>query len=171
MLQSVNAGLPDEYVIEPMTQTEAEAVGRWHYPPPYDFYDVVADPADYAELTDSVARGSRFFVASSPADRLVGFFEYKPVRDGVVEIGLGLRPDMTGAGHGLAFVNAGLAFAATRYSSPEIRLWVATFNQRAVKVYERAGFVPMRHEARHLIGAAWDFLEMLLVTEDDRPHG
>jgi ribosomal-protein-alanine N-acetyltransferase len=167
----VNTASPDQYVIEPMTQAEAEAVGRWQYPPPYDFYDVGADPADYAELTDPAARGSRFFVASSPADRLIGFFEYKPVRDGVVEIGLGLRPDLTGAGRGLAFVQAGLAFARRRFSSPEIRLWVATFNQRAVKIYERAGFVPMRHETRNLVGTSWDFLEMLLVTEDDRPHG
>jgi len=171
MLRLVNAELPDEYVIEPMTQAEAETVGRWKYPPPYDFYNVVADPADYADLIDPLARGSRFFVASLPADRLTGFFEYKPAREGVVEIGLGLRPNMTGAGHGLAFVHAGLAFARTRFSSPEIRLWVATFNQRAAKVYERAGFVPVRHETRHLMGTSWDFLEMVLATEDDRTHG
>lgn len=69
MLQDVNAEALDVYVIEPMTQAEAEVVGHWHYPLPSDFHDVVAEPEGYAELIDPTARGSRFVVASLPAER------------------------------------------------------------------------------------------------------
>jgi hypothetical protein len=53
---------------------------------------------------------------------------------------LGMRPDLTGRGLGEEFVHAGLRFARETYSPPAFRLTVATFNQRAIRVYERAGF-------------------------------
>ena len=58
----------------------------------------------------------------------------------MVTIGLGLRPDMTGHGQGLAFVNAGLNFARKEFVPKRFRLYVFDWNQRAIRVYERAGF-------------------------------
>ena len=42
---------------------------------------------------------------------LIGFFTVCKINNGTVEIGLGMRPDITGNGFGLQFVNAGLAFS------------------------------------------------------------
>jgi [ribosomal protein S18]-alanine N-acetyltransferase len=36
----------------PMSQADAEAIARWHYPEPFSFYDWAADPNDLAELLD-----------------------------------------------------------------------------------------------------------------------
>jgi ribosomal-protein-alanine N-acetyltransferase len=122
-----------------MSQRQARAVAAWRYDPPYDFYDAVADPDDLAELLDPEQREGRYFaVLSDPAD-FAGFFMFKQEED-IVEVGLGLRPDLTGCGLGLSFLLAGLAFARERYAPAQFRLAVATFNQRAIRVYERAGF-------------------------------
>ncbi len=60
--------------------------------------------------------------------------------DRTLSVGLGLRPDLTGQRLGLPFFAAVLAFAAQRFSPDAFRLFVLPFNQRAIRVYERAGF-------------------------------
>jgi ribosomal-protein-alanine N-acetyltransferase len=74
---------------------------------------------------------------------LVGFFQFviRPSgTPGTITIGLGMRPDLTGQGQGLAFVKAGLAFSQKRYAPTAFRLLVFTWNQRAINVYLHAGF-------------------------------
>ena len=74
------------------------------------------------------------------AGAMFGFYYFEPNGD-VLDYGLGLRPDLVGRGLGLDFFRAGLEFARERYRPRLIRLHVAAFNERAIKVYERAGFL------------------------------
>lgn len=97
-------------------------------------------------------------------DELVGFLAYKRINEETVEIGLGLRPDLTGKGIGLAFVRAGVAFAQTRFSVKRVSLRVATFNQRAIRVYERAGFVRGGIFMQWTNGGEYEFLHMIRQT-------
>jgi [ribosomal protein S18]-alanine N-acetyltransferase len=142
-----------------MTQEEAEAVAAWHYPEPYAFYDWTADADDLRELLDPELRGEAYWAVRDEADALVGYFSLKP-KDGALEVGLGLRPDLTGQGLGAAFLAAGLDFARGRFSPERFTLAVATFNERAIKVYERAGFARDRVYMHSTNGAEWEFLEM-----------
>ncbi len=80
--------------------------------------------------------------------------------DGSVLVGLGLRPDLTGTGLGLAFVNAGLAFGNAQFAPAAFRLFVMTFNQRAIRVYERAGFQRVGVVAQRSPQGERPFLEM-----------
>lgn len=61
-------------------------------------------------------------------------------RADAVDIGLGLRPDLTGQGLGDPFVAACIDHALRIRHPTVLRLAVATFNARAIAVYERAGF-------------------------------
>jgi ribosomal-protein-alanine N-acetyltransferase len=104
-----------QFRFEPMSQRQARAIAAWRYDPPYDFYDAVADPEDLAELLDPVQRESRYFAVLGDPGGLVGFFMFKHQGD-TVEVGLGLRPDLTGSGRGLSFLLAGLEFAREQYA-------------------------------------------------------
>lgn len=80
--------------------------------------------------------------------------------DGRAEVGLGLRPDLTGLGLGDAFLDAGLRFAADELGAEGYTLAVAAFNRRAIAVYERAGFVETERYAHHTNGGVHAFVRM-----------
>jgi [ribosomal protein S18]-alanine N-acetyltransferase len=141
-----------------MREEEAQRIATWRYEPPYSFYDADADAADLALLLGRESREGRYFSAFSE-DALIGFFDLKSDGDDVT-IGLGLRPDLTGRGLGLPFVEAGMAFAREQFAPSRFRLSVATFNERAIRVYERAGFVPLRTFDHETNGGVYRFLEM-----------
>jgi RimJ/RimL family protein N-acetyltransferase len=135
------------YALRPIEAADAEEISRWRYPGPYATYN--GDPAsvagildpryDYHAVTgpDGDLLGYLCFGidATVPAGRELGLYE-----DDALDVGLGMRPDLTGRGLGLDFVLAGLDFARRTYAPRAFRLTVAAFNRRAVKVYERAGF-------------------------------
>lgn len=145
-----------------MTATDAEAIATWRYSGVYAFYDAAADPDDLAELLTPAGWGLNYFSVDNADHQLVGFFQFEPQND-VVEVGLGLHPDLTGSGMGLAFVLAGLAFAQARFAPRQFRLAVATFNKRAIRVYERAGFQAIRTYQQTTNGAQYEFVEMVRV--------
>jgi aminoglycoside 6'-N-acetyltransferase/ribosomal-protein-alanine N-acetyltransferase len=122
---------------EPATQEVLCQRGEWHYDAPYDFYDDDGKP---------VLNPERFLVVRNEEGEFIGFFYFEE-RGNAVYFGLGLRPDLTGRGFGVEFVQAGRALARERFGSRRIVLDVAEFNVRAAKVYERAGF---RVTGRHL---------------------
>jgi ribosomal-protein-alanine N-acetyltransferase len=142
-----------------MTDEEAQQIAGWRYVPPYDFYDSVSDPDDLAELLDSHRRGEDYFSAFDEKGSLVGFFQFK-WESKVVGVGLGLRPDLTGKGLGHGFLEAGLGFARRSFCPEAFRLSVATFNERAIKVYEGVGFVRGRTYRHETNGGVYEFLEM-----------
>lgn len=154
----------------PLSEEDALAVLGWRYDAPYDVYN--ADPANLAADTATLLDpANRYFVATGPAGARVGYCCYGPdarvaggdYRDpDLVDVGLGLRPDLTGRGRGLAFVRAVLAFGRERLGARRYRLTVAAFNERAIRVYERAGF---RATGRFRRGGAPDGPEFVLMVE------
>jgi [ribosomal protein S18]-alanine N-acetyltransferase len=136
------------FTLKPITRDDARAISRWRYDEPYSIYD--GDPTSvdallqprfyYHSVYDERGDLTGYFCfgedAQVAAGKRLGVYEVEPALD----LGLGMRPDLTGMGLGEAFVHAGLRFAREVYSPPAFRLTVATFNRRAIRVYERAGF-------------------------------
>ena len=144
--------------IEQATEADFAELNAWRYEPPYDFYDGDVDPVKNPE---------RHFVARDDDGALVGFY-YFEVKGDVLEYGLGLRPDLTGRSLGLDFFRAGLEFGARALPAGAIRLYVAAFNERAIKVYERAGF---RETGRHVRRfARWGDVEFVNMDEHGDRH-
>lgn len=151
--------MADGYRLYQMDALDAREVTGWRYDPPYDFYDGDADPEDLAELRDAARRRNVYFSVRDEKGRLVGFFQFETEGD-AVDVGLGLRPDLTGRGLGSGFLFSGLEFARRRFAPARFTLAVAAFNERAITVYERAGFRRdgvFRHETN---GGEHEFLSM-----------
>ena len=132
-------------IIIPMTNTYAQSISLWKYEGEYAFYNQSEENAE--ELMDGT-----HYACTFEDGELIGFFcfgkgaqiptvENYVYDDVYTDVGLGLRPDLTGKGMGLTFFNAGLNYAQKNLSIRRLRLSVATFNERAIKLYKNAGFV------------------------------
>jgi ribosomal-protein-alanine N-acetyltransferase len=142
-----------------MTARDAGAIAGWRYPEPYGFYEWGRDPGDLAELLDPSEWGRRYFAADLDGEGLAGYFVFK-VEGGLVEIGLGLRPDLTGRGLGAEYLDAGLRYAVGTFGAQRFALGVAAFNARAIAVYERAGFREAGRYEHATNGGLHDFVWM-----------
>jgi [ribosomal protein S18]-alanine N-acetyltransferase len=123
--------------VAPLQGDDAAVLDGWRYEPPYDFYNGEDDPVENPE---------RFFLVRDDTGDLLGFYYFEE-RPDAVEIGLGLRPDLTGRGLGLQFFLDGVSFAKRTFGEKHVVLNVAAFNDRAITVYRRAGF---RETGRHI---------------------
>jgi [ribosomal protein S18]-alanine N-acetyltransferase len=156
-----------EFTIRPMTAADAHAVAAWRYPGEYSFYDADADPDDLAELLDPVEWEQRYFAADEIAQHeLAGFLMVK-LTGPVAEIGLGLRPDLTGHGLGESFLRTCLRFASAALGAQSYTLAVAAFNHRAITVYERAGFQEVERFEHFTNGGLHAFIRMARSTIED----
>lgn len=149
--------------IEALDQSAAEEIASWHYEGEYTFYDFASDQEDLEELLNPELRGDSMYTARNPDDELVGFYSFNQIA-GALDIGVGLRPDLTGQGLGRSFVDAGLTFAKVTYSPEVIQLRVAAFNKRAIKVYKLVGFAEVEHFRQRTNGGEYDFIRMERLT-------
>ena len=149
-----------QFGFKAMDESYAHAIANWHYEGIYAFYDMDQDIEDLEELLNPHGWTGKYNAVVNECGELIGFFSFEKEKE-VVVIGLGLRPDCTGEGLGQAFVEAGLEYAKLEFAPSTFGLNVATFNQRAIRVYEKVGFKPdgvFMHETN---GGQYEFLRMV----------
>ena len=101
--------MTSRYLFRPTNEEDAREIAAWRYEAPYDFYE--RRRGYYAVLSGGELVGFCYGLGG----QLPGF-DYPG--DGCIDIGLGLRPDLTGKGLGLKFIRAGLQFGRRRFSLP-----------------------------------------------------
>lgn len=150
-----------KYSFQLMTQQQAEEIADyWHYEGQYSFYDMDADQEDLQEFLDPEKRRDSYFVVMDQAE-LIGFYSFTQVMAGTIDIGLGLKPNLTGKGNGAEFLKAGLEFAQSEYNPKQITLSVAAFNTRAINLYKNHGFTEVEHFLQKTNGGSFEFLKMI----------
>lgn len=145
-----------DYQIIPITRDQAERIISWSYQPPYGVYDL--DPEDLYELLNP---DFRYHYVLDQAGELAGYCcygldaqvpggDYSTGEPEVLDVGVGLRPDLTGQGRGEGFVRAILEYGWRAYRPEIFRVTVAGFNQRSLNTFRRLGFVEKGHFVREL---------------------
>jgi RimJ/RimL family protein N-acetyltransferase len=158
------------YTILPINSKGAREIVTWRYPEPYHVYNLDDNEQGVQEVLDG-----GFWAVRKSGD-LVGYLCFGVqarvpcgMHKGLypnshVDIGLAMRPDLTGQGQGLEFSQKALEFARQVYETSNLRLTVASFNERARKVYERAGF---QERARFVNRKPGGDTEFIIMTSQD----
>jgi len=151
-----------KYIFAPMNQEYAnDIVSNWHYDDVYSFYDMAADEDDLKIFMDTKNWHNIIRAVLNENDELAGWASFYTEND-EFWLSLGLRPDLTGQGLGAEFVSECVRYATSHYRliKDTIKLAVALFNQRAIKVYQRAGFTETNRTIRDTPIGKVDFIEM-----------
>lgn len=137
-----------EYKIIFLDEAHAGEIAKWQYPSPYDFYNFDDNDETVKELLEE-----SYYSVFNKQEELIGYFCFGSsarittcegfiFSDTALDIGLGMKPELCGKGLGLDFLYAGFAFAESNLlgHKANFRLSVAQFNERAIKLYRKAGF-------------------------------
>ncbi|GGF95082.1 GNAT family N-acetyltransferase [Paenibacillus aceti] len=165
------------YSFNKITREAAIVISKWEYPPPYNFYNM--DPSeegladllngDYYSATDEAGNIAGFFChglsARVSGGYRAGFYEDRERLD----IGLAMKPSLTGQGLGRTFVQEGMSYLQQQLGRTRFRLVVATFNERAKRVYEENGFTPIGTVLSAVNGEDVEFLCMV-ADRDNRDN-
>jgi GNAT superfamily N-acetyltransferase len=140
-----------QFVFEPFKEAHARAIIEWRYEPPYDIYNL--DGGDTDEMVQELLtpeyryhailsnRGTLVAFCCFGADARVPGGDYG---EEALDIGLGVRPDLTGQGEGSRHVQAVLDYARRTWSPRAVRVTIAEFNTRAQRVWCKAGLQPVQ---------------------------
>lgn len=113
-------------------------IATWKYENEYSFYsnDKTKEKEEWAL---NIHTEEDAFTIFDESGKLVGHCSFDD-EDGEIILGLQMNPSFTGQGNGHEFVKAILDFGKKKYGYDKISLYVATFNKRAIRVYEKLGF-------------------------------
>ncbi|MDD9270594.1 GNAT family N-acetyltransferase [Paenibacillus sp. GCM10023248] len=134
-----------QWKIVPLTDAHCITLCTWKYPEPYELYNWPPWETmlqEQAEFADASIRAEQYRAVVDAEGILVGFVQFFPIV-GVTRLGLGLRPDLCGQGSGLGTQFVRLLTQAALLQTPgnEVDLEVLVWNERAIRTYQRAGFV------------------------------
>jgi len=135
-------------VIRNMSENFAVQILNWKYHTPYDFYNNELNLDTLKEMLEN-----SYYIVLDQNDKLVGFFcignsakvpigiQFGAYSEELIDIGIGMKPELTGQGYGLTFFSFILGHIQENFKGVPIRLTVAKFNHRAIHLYEKFGFV------------------------------
>jgi RimJ/RimL family protein N-acetyltransferase len=142
---------------QPIDEAAIRTILIWRYERPYHIYNLSLHPDDpYVSamemdyfLTPAFAFQAIFDEETAEQVAFCSFGSDGQVtggdyREEALDIGMGVRPDLTGKGLGAFFATAVIAFAIQTFQPPKLRVTIASFNQRAMRVWQKNGFHPVQ---------------------------
>jgi ribosomal-protein-alanine N-acetyltransferase len=155
-----------QWSFAPMDESSAREILHWRYEPPYDVYDVGQDVDDPSFFTDP---GNGYFAVRDESGDLIAYVCYGAdarvpggnYEGGAIDLGAGLRPDLTGRRLGPGIIEAAMAFGSDLYGPRPFRATVAAFNERSLAACRKVGFV-----ARETFARPSDGLEFVILIRE-----
>jgi len=153
------------YHLSPLERDQAERIICWTYDPPFQVYDLSPE-----ELEALLIPKYRYHQVLDGTGHLVGYCcfgedarvpggDYSRGEPAVLDVGIGLRPDLVGRGLGHGFVTAILEYASKMFQPGMFRVTVADFNLRSLKTFQKLGFRTTNHFHRDPDGMPFTELE------------
>ncbi|MCA9936853.1 MAG: GNAT family N-acetyltransferase [Ardenticatenaceae bacterium] len=133
--------------IQPLTTNQICAMLQWQYDGPYALYNMQTnDEAGQIAFFSDPANG--YFAIVNEIGEFLGTCNYGAdgrvpggtYDDSAIDIGISMRPDLTGKGNGHIYAAAVFNFARQHYPTLNLRVTIAEFNGRSQRVCEKHGF-------------------------------
>lgn len=133
--------------INPMSEELVADILTWSYEPPYEIYNLNDTEEDRVEFLSGAYQAILeeekglfgYFCTGDPAQVPPGR-KFNAYLEGCIDMGLGMNPAYVGQNFGYEFCTFIINQIRKQYKDIPIRLTVATFNGRAVHLYEKFGF-------------------------------
>lgn len=139
-----------EIELRHLSEKDKEEICGWQYDGKYALYNLL----DY-EVMKKEKRGfldpekEREYCGAWEDGELVGFVHLYPGVQNIM-IGLGVRPEFCGRHYGTRILKSVCEETEKRYPGRVLSLHVRSWNQRAIKCYQNAGF--------HIEGAEFEMI-------------
>ena len=163
------------------SEADAETMARWSHDSEYlrHLDSEVACPQSVKRAKEDVQKWMEnespdnfgFMIRTLADDRLIGFIGLDGIRwthgDCFVGIGIG-DPEYRGNGYGTDAIRVILRYAFIELNLHRVSLDVFEYNLRAIRSYEKAGFVVEGRERQFLNreGRRWDLVYMGILREE-----
>lgn len=131
----------------PAEKKHARIFVNWQYEHPYEAYNCppeeVGDAVQY-----NVDPANNVYAMFDQNEELVGYCSYGKdaqvpggdYSEDALDVGLMIKPELTGQGMGSTFANRVMQNGIDRYAPKKLRVTIAAFNKRAIRVWEKNGF-------------------------------
>jgi ribosomal-protein-alanine N-acetyltransferase len=134
----------------------------WTYPEPYERYSLDSSAIPYFLTLLEDPQGSLTMI-TDPSGQLIAYVTTGTdarvpggdYAEELIDIGLGIRPELTGRGLGTEIVAKVLGRLEKSFPGLGFRVTIAEFNHRAQKVWMRNGFVESKRFISEKTGDAF----------------
>lgn len=136
------------FQISLIDEPAARDIITWHYPQPYQMYGLQDESAAEDVVAYLLNPQNRIYRIDNEFGKFLAFCSYGEdarvcggnYEDDALDVGLGLRPELTGQGLGPRIIGEILAYALDHFPVRSFRVTIAAFNQRAQKAWNHHGF-------------------------------
>lgn len=131
-------------VVRELTPGDAREIATWRYDGPWSVYDAAETETDgYWVVVDAQDDSLVGFYCTGVEARVPGLDE----EPGVLDLGVGMRPDLVGAGNGSAFVTAVTRHCRANSDANVVRAVVQSWNERSIRLSRSVGLEPVGSHA------------------------
>jgi [ribosomal protein S18]-alanine N-acetyltransferase len=151
-----------EFSIRKRTTEDINEIITWTYEGIYPFYDNNIQREKIDSLKQSI-HSDRAFSVIDEEGNLAGNCEFYNVQEDdneILVVGLQMKPSLTGQGHGSKFSKAIIEQGRELFKYDHLELAVADFNKRAIRTYEKEGFVKRGEFENTIRGNSYNFIIM-----------
>lgn len=151
-----------KFILNNLSEEDAKEICSWKYGGEYTVYnypDWSVAAAQKWGITDENKRRNEFKTVIDENGELAGYF--RMIDSGTyVLAGVGLEPSVCGHGHGNELMKLLKEECLKRYKGRKIVLEVRSFNKRALKCYEKAGFKAVDSYEKNTLTGPSKFIRM-----------
>lgn len=136
-----DAGPVTRLSVRPLQRQDAEAIASWRYEGPWSAYDsrpgdpLLSADAGYLAVVDHAGSLVGFLCTGAEA-RVPGL----AAQEGMVDVGVGMRPDLVGRGLGSAFGAVVLGHIRDMCGDQPLRAVIQSWNERSLRLSRGLGF-------------------------------